>query len=105
MSNGKLLHEQGAAGIGAGPEATGPDHFASWGAFMGRVEKRLEIGKEAYGDKSFTRPAGELVGEIEAELLDLCGWSFILWCRLRKIKQALGEEHGSDIRKSGIRIG
>ena len=77
----------------------------SWGHFLALVFRRLEAGQAAYQDRSFTRPAGELVGEIEAELLDLCGWSFVLWCRLRKIKQALGEEHGSDIRKSGIRIG
>jgi len=72
------------------------DHFENWGAFMAQVYKRLEAGRQTYGDKSFTRPPGELAGEVEQEILDLAAWSFILWTRLRSIKQNLdGAEHGN----------
>lgn len=40
-----------------------------------------------YGDRSFHLPPAELAREIEQELLDLCAWSFILWCRLRALRE------------------
>jgi hypothetical protein len=40
--------------------------------FMARLRRRLEAGSEAYGSASFTRPANELVGEIQQELEDVC---------------------------------
>lgn len=57
--------------------------------FMIQLEERLYRGADQYGDASFRRPAGELVGEIEQELMDICGWSFIAWCRLRRIREAI----------------
>lgn len=57
--------------------------------FFDAVRARLRQGQQAYGDKSFSRDPAELVGEIEQELLDICGWSFVTWCRLRKMQRAL----------------
>jgi hypothetical protein len=38
------------------------------------------------------RPPGELLGEInEEQLVDVCGWAFVLWCRLRDLEQRLAE--------------
>ena len=39
---------------------------------------RLEKGAQEYGDESFYKPSGELVREIEEELLDVANWSSIL---------------------------
>jgi hypothetical protein len=58
--------------------------------FIGRVHGRLEAGAEQYGEASFRRPVGELAGEIEEELLDVCGWAFILWTRVRRLRGVLG---------------
>jgi hypothetical protein len=60
--------------------------------FAAAVTARLEKGREAYGDQSFSRPPGELVGEIKEELVDVCGSAFVLWCRLRDLEQRLAEQ-------------
>jgi hypothetical protein len=63
--------------------------------FSSVVSERLEAGARAYGDESFGRPPTELVREIEGELLDVCAWSFILWCQIRRVLGGLaGENRG-----------
>lgn len=68
--------------------------------FVARLRTRLEVGAATYGDISFTRPAAELVEEIQQELEDVCGWSLLLWIRLERLKAGVaelgaGETHGS----------
>ena len=58
-----------------------------WPDFTGAVRARLEKGQAEYGDASFQRPPGELVGEIAEELADVCGWAFVLWCRIRGLEK------------------
>jgi hypothetical protein len=60
-----------------------------FGTFAAAVESRLQQGAQTYGDRSFTRPPHVLAGEIEQELLDVCAWSFILWCRLRGLRERM----------------
>ncbi|MBI4517343.1 MAG: hypothetical protein HY699_16185 [Deltaproteobacteria bacterium] len=57
--------------------------------FPTAVAKRLDVGAVAYGDRSFQQPPGELTDEIEQELLDVCAWSYILWCRVRALRGAV----------------
>jgi hypothetical protein len=68
--------------------------------FVARLRARLEAGAATYGDASFTRPAAELVDEVQQELEDVCGWSLLLWIRLERLKARVaelgaGETHGS----------
>lgn len=69
--------------------------------FVQRLRARLVAGAATYGDHSFTRPAAELVDEIQQELEDVCGWSLLLWIRLDRLRGAIeqqeqlgGEHHG-----------
>ena len=68
--------------------------------FVQRLRARLEAGAALYGDASFTRPAAELVDEVQQELEDVCGWSLLLWIRLERLRGVVeqhelgGEEHG-----------
>jgi hypothetical protein len=69
--------------------------------FVQRLRARLVTGAATYGDASFTRPAVELVDEIQQELEDVCGWGLLLWIRLERLRGAVeqneqlgGEEHG-----------
>jgi hypothetical protein len=55
----------------------------SYPVFCAEVQKRLEVGAREYGDGSFRKPDAALVREIEQELLDVMGWGFILWCKVR----------------------
>jgi hypothetical protein len=48
----------------------------------------MQAGAKEYGAVSFTRSPGDLAGEIEQELFDICGWSFILWYRLERYDPA-----------------
>jgi hypothetical protein len=66
---------------GAPPAPTETEFFAA-------LKGRLKQGQAAYGDKSFAREPSELLGELEQEALDLAGWSFVLWTRLRNLKAA-----------------
>jgi len=61
----------------------------SFGTFTALVAERLEQGRRQYGDRSFTRPPAELASEIEEELADVCGWAYVLWCRVRRLKARL----------------
>lgn len=61
------------------------------GEFLDRLAERLHAGRREYGDASLVREDAELIGEIEEELLDVAGWAFVLWLRVRTIGQRGGE--------------
>ncbi len=60
--------------------------------FFALINKRLATGERVYGDASFERPTAELIGEIEEELLDIVGWSYVVWCRLVALKKRVEAE-------------
>ena len=67
--------------------------------FVQRLRARLVAGAATYGDASFTRPAAELVEEVQQELEDVCGWSLLLWIRLERLRarvEQLGTEGGNN---------
>ena len=65
--------------------------------FMGGVRVRLRQGEQEYQDRSFSADPADLLSEIEQELLDVCGWSFLLWTRLQKVRAAMpGHDNGKD---------
>lgn len=68
-----------------------PEHSQAFGAFVAALAGRLEAGRVAYGNASFTRDPAELVGELQQEALDLAGWGYILFCRLEAMRDALSE--------------
>ena len=57
--------------------------------FVQRLRARLVAGAATYGDRSFTRPAAELVDEIQQELEDVAGWGLLLWIRLERLRGAV----------------
>jgi len=63
--------------------------LVTWPAFVGAVETRLQQGRTVYADRSFDAAPAALASEIEQELLDVCAWSFILWTRLRALRERL----------------
>ena len=58
-----------------------------WLEFVSLVEHRLEQGAVEYGDETLHRPALEVLDEVEEELLDVMGWSFFAWLRIRRLKE------------------
>jgi len=68
---------------------TKKDGDLAWPLFASCVAARLEAGRREYGDKSFSREPTELVREVEEELFDVAGWAFILWSRMRDVREAL----------------
>lgn len=63
-------------------------HDAQWWQFAETLHKRLEAGEREYGDASFSKAPTALIGEIAEELLDVCGWAFVLWVRLQRLQVA-----------------
>jgi len=55
--------------------------------FVTRLRARLNAGAREYGSTTFERPAAELIDEIQQELEDVCGWSFLLWVRLDRLRE------------------
>ncbi|MBC7171828.1 MAG: hypothetical protein H5U40_05355 [Polyangiaceae bacterium] len=68
--------------------ATG-DPLDAWPAYAAAVRDRLEAGRETYGDRSFGRSGPSTLAELEQEALDLAGWGFVLWARMRTMRHAL----------------
>ncbi|HUT54380.1 MAG TPA: hypothetical protein VM658_13405 [bacterium] len=65
----------------------GPGLRDDWLEFVSLVEHRLEQGAVEYGDSTMRRPALEVLDEVEQELLDVMGWSFFAWLRIRRLKE------------------
>jgi hypothetical protein len=64
-----------------------PAHLRQpWEAFCRGVGERLVRGANAYGNASLRATPRALAGEIEQELLDVMGWGFLLWLRLRNLE-------------------
>lgn len=57
--------------------------------FIEDLELKLERGRKEYGDSSFNKETYPLLQEIQEEIVDICGWSIILWTRLERIKESL----------------
>lgn len=64
---------------------------ASFCQFVSRFRDRLKTGAKNYGDGVFSWSVNRLVDEIQQELEDVSGWSFVLWLRLERLR-ALGDE-------------
>ena len=62
--------------------------------FFELVAARLEAGRKEYGDRSFERKGEELIDEIIEELADVCGWSYILFDRLQKLREKIAKLEG-----------
>jgi hypothetical protein len=57
--------------------------------FLTQIEQKMDRGRLEYGDSSFQKDTIPLLKDIQEELVDICGWSIILWTRLEKLKEAL----------------
>ena len=57
------------------------------GAFIARLRERLDAGAKQYGNSSFSRPPGELLSEIQDELVDTAGWGLLLWARIARLRE------------------
>ncbi len=57
--------------------------------FFAALRERLKAGAVTYGDKSFARESAALLVELEQEALDLAGWGYVLWRRVRSLRAAV----------------
>jgi len=57
--------------------------------FVERVMTRLDAGRAAYGDKSFSKSPVALLDEILEEICDISGWGAVLAVRILEMKDAL----------------
>ena len=54
--------------------------------FFGNVSARLATGEREYSGQSFGKSPEELRQEVREEIEDICGWAFILWCRVQDLE-------------------
>ena len=73
----------------------GTTNYIDWrndfSTFKQLLDAKVELGSRNYGDSSFNLPADATVAELQAELLDVCGWGFVLWVRMERLKRRLTE--------------
>jgi len=62
-----------------------------WPKFSEAVHARLTQGASDYGDESFSKPLRRLLQEVREELLDVSGWSFIMFAKLDAVEKRLDE--------------
>src|SRR5262245_19946883 len=65
------------------------DPLSHWPTFAERVRERSEAGRQAYGDRSFSKDPDELLAELQQEALDLAGWGYVLFARIERAREAL----------------
>lgn len=73
-------------------EATMINNDNRYADFFAALRAKLDAGAKQYGDASFARPTAEILGELAAEALDLAGWGFVLWERIRRLQAARKDE-------------
>lgn len=56
----------------------------AWPEFTAAVHRRLDRGRQDYGDSSLTSPILDTLEELAQELLDQAGWAFINWIKLQE---------------------
>lgn len=61
-------------------------HSSEFVTFSADLLAKLQLGEQTYGTAGFDRPNERLIEEVQEELIDVCGWSFILWCKLQALK-------------------
>jgi hypothetical protein len=79
------------------------DPLETWPEFMARVHARMQAGAKEYGAVSFSREPAGLSGEIEQELLDVCGWSFILNDYTRVLWKS-SKQRSQNVNRTGTRL-
>lgn len=65
------------------------DVQAAFEQVVTRVERRLILGAEHYGDASLLTPLGASVDEIQEEIEDVLGWAVILWVKMERVRKGL----------------
>ena len=60
-----------------------------WPQFADEVASRLDAGAREYGQRSFSREPADLIDEVQQELRDVAGWSWVLANRLEAVRQAM----------------
>jgi hypothetical protein len=57
--------------------------------FLSKLKEKTKLGAKKH--KHVVPSALGCIDEIEMELLDICGWGFLLWKRLMQLKKALNK--------------
>ncbi len=86
-----------------GHSETGKPEFTKHiDAFMEELLGKLHEGHAEYGDKSFSEDPTQLLKELTDEALDITGWGFILWVRLRALRAELAKLTQTQEVKNGL---
>lgn len=69
--------------------------------FTRETRRRLELGRETYGDRSFSADPCVLLSELAQEALDLAGWGYVLWHRVEALRAALAASYEPSQQQAG----
>lgn len=64
-------------------------HEREFAEFVLRLHDKCERGAKTYGEASFDKPLPRTLDELLDELLDLSGWSWVMFVRIEALKEAL----------------
>ena len=63
--------------------------LATFHTYTTRTLRRLREGQDLYKDRAFSADPISLLNEIQEEILDICGWGYVLYKRLDKVQRML----------------
>ena len=65
------------------------DHLHRFPEFAEQVRAKLARGQVIFEDRNFSKNPVDLMHEVQEELVDVMGWSFLVWSRLQAMREAL----------------
>lgn len=64
-------------------------HEREFAQFVLVLHDKLERGEQTYGNASFDRPLPRTLDELLEELVDICGWAWVMFVRIEALKESL----------------
>ena len=66
------------------------DHTDEMPRFFAAIADRLDRGRTEYGNVA----RADVLAEVMQEIEDICGWSYLLWRRVKKLRERIAEIDG-----------
>jgi hypothetical protein len=65
------------------------EDFPDFPGFVAAQLRRLEKGRELYGDQSLEKTPSQVLREVREEIEDICGWSYWAWRTVTRLIKEL----------------
>lgn len=68
-----------------------PKFLGYFDRFTDQLYAKMQLGHKLYGNDAFREHPLKLLSEVKEELIDISGWSIILYSRIENLEHAIAE--------------